>query len=477
MEKNIRRLGFAVIGLFILLAVYLGYINIFMAPSLASDPYNKRLNAMEEQIPRGAIYDRQGKPLAVSENGRRKYPLGSSAAHVVGFLSERYGRTGVERAYNAYLLGMSEEEQMKSLVDRMLGRKPIGNDVYLTLDAGLQSLASELLEGKKGAIAAVDPRNGDILALASSPTYDPGTLEDKAGHSDTGAVITNFDTLTQDSDSPLLNRAGQGAYPPGSIFKLVTAAGILKHNPGAVDQSIHCTGSIVVDGFKLPDIAAHGSVDLNKAIAVSCNSFFATAGLDLGAEGLIEMVQNFGITANPWKGKIQETALRPGTLTTAAEMTEAQLASTSIGQGELLVSPLHMALVAAAVANEGKIMQPHLMQAVKTPVNGEVIVEYQPEIWRNPISARAAKVLNDAMAGTVAWGTGTRAGIPGISVAGKTGSAQNPQGRAHAWFVGFAPAEEPRIAVAVVIENGGAGGTASAPLAREIMKRALSDIQ
>jgi len=468
MDKNIRRLCRFFLVIFTILALYLGYINLYLGPSLATSPYNRRLAAIEEKIPRGTIYDRNGEILAETKNEKRIYPLGSDAVHVVGFISRRYGRTGLERVYNQYLLGISRENELQSLINKLLGRVQKGNDVVVTLDAALQEKAAELLGSRKGAVVALDPRTGDILVLASSPSFDPENLEEKVS-----AGSTRYDLLLKDEDSPLVNRATQGAYPPGSTFKLVTGGGMLTSDPTTAYRSIDCRGEITVEGFTLPDIAAHGRTDFDRAIALSCNTFFARGGLELGPEKLYETAEAFGITKNPWEGKIQEVPCRPGTLTPPGKMSKAQIASTAIGQGELLVSPLHMALVAAAVANDGKIMRPHLLDRVQTQDEGRIITKYTPQVWLEPIGQTAARIIKRAMVEAVEEGTAVRAAIPGITVAGKTGSAQNPNGEPHAWFVGFAPVEEPRIAVAVIIENGGAGGSAAAPIAREIMRTAL----
>jgi len=473
MKKNIRKLSYFILSLFVVLGVYIGYISVFAGPFLATNPYNRRLAAMEEEIPRGTIFDRNGEILAATKGGTRTYPLGKNAAHVVGFVSQRYGRTGLERAYDQYLLGMSGEDALEVFIDRLLGRSRVGNDVVTTLDASLQRLAMDLLGVRKGAVVALDPRTGDILALASSPSFNPNNIDRPAARLPEGETLNRYDLLTRDEDSPLLNRATQGAYPPGSIFKLVTGAGVLTDNPPAAEQVIDCRGSLTVDGFRLTDIAAHGTVDFNKAVAVSCNTFFARMGLELGSEKLYKTAEAFGVTKNPWMGNLPEVACRPGTLTPPKKMNDVQLASTAIGQGELLVSPLHMALVTAAIANDGVIMRPHLLDRVQRPQGGQVILQHDPEPWLTPVSREVAQKIKEAMVEAVKWGTARSAALPGITVAGKTGSAQNPHGRPHAWFVGFAPAEEPRVAVAVIIENGGYGGAAAAPVAREIMKQAL----
>ncbi|NLO89413.1 MAG: cell division protein FtsI [Clostridia bacterium] len=468
MDKTIRRLCRFFIVIFTVLALYLGYVNLYLGPSLATSPYNRRLAAIEEKIPRGTIYDRNGEILAETKSQKRIYPLGEDAVHVVGFLSRRYGRTGLERVYDQYLLGISRENELQSFINKALGRVQKGHDVVVTLDAALQKKAAEMLGNRKGAVVALDPRTGEILVLASSPSFNPESLEENVS-----VENTRYDLLLKDEDSPLVNRATQGAYPPGSTFKLVTGGGMLTWNPSTSYRSIDCKGEITVEGFTLPDIAVHGRTDFDRAIALSCNTFFARGGLELGPDKLYKAAEAFGVTKNPWEGKTQEVPCRAGTLTPPEKMTKAQIVSTAIGQGELLVSPLHMALVAAAVANDGKIMKPHLLDRVQTQDEGRIITKYTPQVWLEPLGQTAARKIKRAMQEAVENGTAVRAAIPGITVAGKTGSAQNPSGDPHAWFVGFAPVEEPKIAVAVIIENGGAGGRAAAPIAREIMRMAL----
>ncbi|RKO67285.1 peptidoglycan D,D-transpeptidase FtsI family protein [Desulfofundulus salinus] len=473
MKTNIRRLSYLILGSFVLLSLYIGYINVFLGPALATDPHNRRLAAYEANVHRGTIYDRRGTVLAKSQEGRRSYPLGKDAAQVVGFISQRYGRTGLESAYDRYLLAMTDEDKIEVIIDRLLGRPRVGNDVVVTLDARLQQLAMRLLGNRRGAVVALDPRNGEILALASSPSYDPNAIGQPAGRSPDGNVLTVYDLLQQDKGAPLLNRATQGAYPPGSTFKLITAAGALTTNPEVIKRIFNCQGSLIIDGFRLGDTAAHGEVDFRRALAVSCNTTFARLGLEMGAKRFYQTARAFGLTVNPWAGGPQEVAYRPGTLTPPERMNKPQLGSSAIGQGEVLVNPFQMALVAAAIANDGVIMRPHLLARVQDPQGG-VLLQSAPRPWLTAVSPEVAGVIKEAMVDVVREGTGRGAALPGITVAGKTGSAQNPKGGTHAWFVGFAPAERPRVVVAVIVENGGAGGVVAAPIAREMIRAVLT---
>ncbi len=473
MKTNIRRLSYLILGSFVLLGFYIGYVNVFLGPVLATDPHNRRLAVYESKVHRGTIYDRRGTVLAQTDGGRRIYPLGQDAAQVVGFISQRYGRVGLESAYDRYLLGMTEKDKIEVIMDRLLGRPRVGNDVVVTLDARLQQLAMQLLGKRQGAVVALDPRNGAILVLASSPSFNPNTIDHPAGRSSSGKVLTRYDLLQQDKGAPLLNRATQGAYPPGSTFKLITAAGALTTNPEVAKRIFNCQGSLIIDGFRLTDTAAHGSVDFNRALAVSCNTTFARLGLEVGAERFYRTARAFGLTGDPWTGNPPEVAYRPGTLTLPEKMNKPQLASSAIGQGEVLVNPLQMALVAAAIANNGVIMRPHLLARVQDPREG-VLLQTVPRPWLTAVSPEVAGIIKEAMVAVVREGTGKEAALPDITVAGKTGSAQNPKGDTHAWFVGFAPAERPSVVVVVIIENGGAGGAVAAPVAREMIRAVLT---
>ncbi|MBC7105417.1 MAG: cell division protein FtsI [Firmicutes bacterium] len=355
-----------------------------------------------------------------------------------------------------YLLGLNPELRLQNMLKRLRGEVPRGNDVRLALDAELQAYAMDLLDGRRGAAVVLDPRTGEVLAMASQPSFEPA------------AVDEYWTELSTDRDAPLVNRATDGAYPPGSLMKIVTAAAALEGGKVAREEVFSCPGRIVVDGFELRDTAAHGRVDLVRALAVSCNTTFAELGLRVGADGLFRAAQAFGFG----RASGLELPERGASLPEPGEMTRPEVAATAIGQGRALVSPLRMALAAAAVANGGVIMQPRLVLAVTDP-EGRTVFASAPRAWLTATTPQAAETIRDGMVAAVRAGTAKQAALPGVTVAGKTGSAQNPQGAPHAWFVGFAPAEAPRAVVAVIVENGGAGGTVAAPLGRELLKRAL----
>lgn len=488
MNDNIRKIGYFFIAIFTVLALYLGYLNAVVGPKLSTDPHNRRLAAAEEAVTRGAIYDRRGVVLAEDRVAggvkNRIYPFGKETAHLLGFVSPRYGRTGLESTFDGYLLAMDEAGRIQAFVDRILGRQRRGYDIGLTVDSRLQRQAWNLLGGRSGAVVAMDPRTGAILAMVSSPSFDPGTVDSVVrtestvqNGKKTESKITGYDVLKMQAEAaPLLNRAARGIYSPGSVFKIITGAGALGADPQKLSKEYECKGSITVEGFVLKDYGVHGRLGFNDATALSCNVAFAEMGLDLGEEGLKKAAKSFGFELMEYdkSGRYGsypvisgEIPFNPGTLP-SNKMDGPEVASTAMGQGRILVSPMQMALVAAGVANGGVVMKPFVLEKVVAR-NGMVIKRMSPEAMYTAVSPEVARDLSAAMVEAVKRGTGTQASLAGIKVAGKTGSAQNPRGQTHAWFIGFAPADNPRIAVAVVLDNAGSGGNLAAPVGGGLM--------
>lgn len=461
MKQNIKKLGILVIGLLAVLVFYLSYLSVVRGSVIAANPYNRRFQEYEAQVRRGTIYDINGVVLArtdmTGDKKRRVYPRGRETAHLLGYVSERYGRTGLESACDRYLLGMEGTDRISNFINKLLGREQIGGDVTLTIDSYLQGMAMDLLGGRRGAVVLLDPRTGAVRVIASNPGYDPNRLDEL------------WPQLVKDEASPLINRATQGAYPPGSAFKIVTAAGVLAVKPDSAGRTYSCPGFIEVNGYRLNDTAVHGDVSFKKAIAVSCNTTFAQLGLDQGAKNFARTVKAFGIEQDPGIG----IPVRPGTMASLDDMVPTELASSAIGQGEVLVSPLHMALVAAAIANKGEIMGPYLVETIKDST-GEVLRQEAGRRWLNASTPEIAVIIKDGMVDAVRLGTATAAAVNGVQVAGKTGSAQNPHGQTHAWFIGFAPADQPRLAVAVLMENAGSGGAVAAPAAGRLLSAAFN---
>ncbi len=456
MKGNVCKLAYVILAGLVVICVYLGLIPYFIdrVSSSGLAPADPRIAVRESQIKRGNIVDRQGtvlaRSVAVANGYAREYPLGSAAALIVGYQSSKYGAAGIEKSMAKILLGL-EVNSVSTLRDRILGHPGIGNDVSLTVDAGLQQKVTGLLAGQKGAIVVLEPSTGAVLAMASYPDYDPAKLEN----------------YMNKPDAPMLNRATLGAYPPGSVFKIVTAAAYRSGLPDRVGDTINCAGQLEITGFTLRDNGIHGQVDFREAFAKSCNVAFARYGLAVGTEEFTRQVQAFGIGKN----FTFSLPVYPGNITPAGKMDGPNLASSAIGQGEVLISPLQAAMLAAAVANDGVIMQPYIVSGYNGKSNGQV--EIQPKEWLQAMDPLVAAAINEDMVAVVRLGTGKAAALPGITVAGKTGSAENPHGQTHAWFVGFAPAQDPRVAVAVLLENAGGGGAVAAPLAREVIRQAL----
>jgi peptidoglycan glycosyltransferase len=447
--------------IFYILALYVAYIMGMEATTLAQDPRNPR--NQEVLLRRGRILTRTGKPLAMSketkEGIRRLYPMGAATAPLVGYLDPVYGKSGLEEFLDRHLRAPTTSTD---ILEYLFRYSPRGEDVFLTIDEDVQKKAWEVLKGSKGAVVAMNPANGEILALASSPGY----LPEKLGQ--------NWGKIRKDKDAPLLLRPVNGSYPPGSVFKLFTYAAALQEGvvePGTV---FSCRGDYPIQ-YELGTYhitesggAVHGTQTCVDAVANSCNIAFAQIGLRLGRDKFYEYAQKFGLTEKPDFMLITNFAPFPP----ISRLTETQLAQSAFGQGQITLSPLQVALMASAFASDGRIYEPVIVKA-RADEKGKVIFRASPVVWKNPVNPDTARKVREAMIEVVRRGTGTRAQIEGVEVAGKTGSAENPFGDTHAWFAGFAPAGNPRILVVVVVENAGGGGRAAAPLAREVIMEAL----
>ncbi len=427
---------------------------------LANDKYNPRVLAAFEDPNRGRILDRDGNELAVSlPDGTRKY-TDPSVAHAVGYLDARLGSRGAELAFNSLLTGAAGGTWANAFDSEFRRTEQKGLDVRLTIDPGVQAAAAKALGARKGAVVALDPRNGEVLAMVSVPTYDPGSLQE------------NGDALLADPDSPLLNRATQGVYPPGSTFKTVTATSALENRVITPDTTVDCPGKIVIDGFPIScDNVPQGTgtYPFKQAFTFSVNAIFAQVGVKLGWDKLLATAEKFGFGHSlPFTLDTAPTQVHgPG-----SELTKTLLASTAFGQGELLATPLQMAVVAATIANGGVLESPHIGYEA---LDGKTVVEKleQPSSKR-VMSAEVAKTMNDFMVSVVDNQQAAGVAIPGVKIGGKTGTAETGvDGLSHAWFIAFAPAENPVIAIAVVVENGGRGGEVASPIAGQVIRAAL----
>lgn len=456
MEKNIRNVLIAVVLLFSSLIGYLLYFEFFTRDALLTSDYNRRLWEEENKVLRGSIIDRNGAAIAetVAEGDKknRVYYGGASIGPLVGYNSRQYGRAGIEAVYNKELLGLETKNPFILFRQNILGIKDRGYDVILTLDNGLQKAAYDALDGRKGAAVALNPKTGEILALVSSPGFDPNTIE------------KDWEKIKSDESSPLLNRALQGLYPPGSVFKIIPLSASLENIDGLDDMIFHCSGSTNVDGLKIKDYngTAHGDIDINRAVEVSCNSTFIDLGLRIGAGEMGKYANGFGFNKNLDFDLPLKMSIFPN------PTSKRELALSSIGQADILATPLQMAMVTSAVANNGTIMRPYIVKGIADS-EGRISYSREDEAYLSPITATTAERIKEMMINVVKNGTGTAASISGIKVAGKTGTAEVEGKDSHAWFIGFAPADDPQIVVAVIVENGGSGGQKAAPIARRIM--------
>lgn len=442
--------------LFLSICVYLTIFVLFPPEKVKNSPYDTRQWAAEERQERGRFLDRNGVVLADNaEDGTRVYPQGDLYTHVVGYSSRTYGRTLLESSFNSQLLNL----QSGNLTDviTMLSTERRGADITLTIDHELQAYAASRLGNQNGAVVALDPKTGEVLALVSNPSFDPNL----------SALNDSFSDLVEDEENaPFLSRATSGLYAPGSTFKVITAAAALEN--GLEDFTFSDTEEEVsFDGTLIRNFGGktYGEIDLKTAFVKSSNTAFAALGQKLTYAKILKTAEAFGFNEEMEfelpvaDSSAPQTVKNPG-----------KLAQTAIGQGDLSVTPLQMATVAATIANNGKRMQPYLVSELTYP-NG-FTVSYGAKSAGRAVSESVALTLRDWMKAVVSEGTGTAAKA-NIGIAGKTGTAQNErEDRDHAWFIGFAPADEPNIAVCVLLEYAGqTGGTAAAPIARDIMVR------
>jgi peptidoglycan glycosyltransferase len=472
----LRRVAISVLVLFTLLILNVNYIQVVRADKLRQDPGNTRVLAEEYGRARGSIVV-HGTEIATSVRTKddltylRRYPAGRTYAPVTGYYSLVYGNTGLERAENDVLAGNDPRLFVRHLADLFTGRDPSGGDVVTTLDPKVQSAAMSGLGKVTGAVVALDPSTGAILGLASTPTYDPNGL---SSH-DPKAIRAYRARLTE---AQLDNQAINERYSPGSVFKVIVSAAALSTGSYTPDTKVPAPDRLSLPGssHQLENFngeSCNGGADqsLIAALTISCNTAFAKLGMTLGQDKVTGMAKAFGVDDNGFTMPMHVVPSTVGQI-----QGQAELAISSIGQQDVQITPMQGAMIAAAVANGGTLMKPYLVDKVRAP-DLTVIDQTDPEVMSRPVTSQVAGELTRMMTSVVANGTGRKAQITGIQVAGKTGTAQtDPEASDHSWFVGFAPADHPRIAVAVFIKNGGAtGGDISAPIAREVMQAYLSE--
>jgi peptidoglycan glycosyltransferase len=461
-NRAIRDLSAFFVLLFVALAVRQAYVQIFAAPQIATRATNPRHAMLDAG--RGRILATDGTVLAQTVGGKRVYPLGPELAQVVGYTSVRYGTSGIEQSFDRALTSPDFSgdplAQLAELAATLRGSRvaPQGADVITTIVPAVQTKLFTLLsEYPRGAGVVLDPQTGAVLALASVPSYDPNDFD------------TEFPSLGSDPASPLLNRALDGLYPPGSTFKIFTAAAALDSNTVTMDSQFEDPGYLVIGDFTLHDneSEATGYADLTTAFALSSNVDFGQIALKLGVDTFYDYLGRWGIGA-PLDFQLPAERDR---VPPKSSIVPGELAQMGFGQGALLMTPLQMALIGATIAGGGNEPRPYVVREVTR--GGIPQSTSGATTLASPVSPDTAAKVTKMMIAVVARGTGTVAQLPHVTVAGKTGTATNPLGRSHAWFIAFAPAEHPRVAVAVVVENVGYGATYAAPIAREVLRTAL----
>ncbi|MCM1100436.1 MAG: penicillin-binding transpeptidase domain-containing protein [Clostridium sp.] len=446
-------------ALFLCMSVYLVHFVATNEQDLINNSYNSRQEILLSRNYRGTIYSRDGEVLAQTvldgeQNETRVYPYANLFSHIVGYSTQ--GRMGVEALANYYLINTNTSINNKVAND-MAGVKNPGDNVYTTLDVQIQKVADEQLSVYRGAIIVTEVKTGKILAMVSHPDFDPNEI----------GVI--WDTLLQDdSSSVLLNRATQGLYPPGSTFKIVTALEYIREKPGTWNgYRYQCNGSYRQGDSKISCYhgANHGAVTFQSSFAKSCNSSFANIGMQLDRERFQDTLedllfdQDLPLTLLYAKSSVE----------ISDDMTADAMMQTSIGQGKTQITPMHLNMITCAIANGGRLMKPYVIDRVENDA-GNTVKSYKPSAYGYLMTQEESEILQELMVNVVEQGTATKLKGLSYTAGGKTGSAEynNVKGDSHAWFTGFAPAEDPEVCVTIVIEGAGSGGDYAVPIARRL---------
>jgi len=482
MNRPIRSLALALLVIFALLSVTAGYQQVIAGPSYREDLRNQRTIDERATVPRGDIVTFDGVVVARSvkdpdDRSRyiREYPHGEAYAHVAGYSSPLFGDTGIE-ATRAGDLTSEEDGSLRSVIRKLLGEDLLPHRVRLTIRHDLQTAAIEALDGRSGAVVVIDPQTGAILAIASLPTFDPSGLLDPRS-------TASGDALAADPDRPLVPRATGEVYPPGSTFKIITAAAALAAGIADPTTMLPDVEELLPPGSTTPirnagggTCSGGGQIPLEEAVVTSCNTALAALGMAVGGTALVDAAAAFGFGSVP-PFELETVASR---MPPAAGLDDdpAALAQNAIGERDVRATPLQMALVAAAVANEGIVMAPYVVAEI-LDADDNTVWTAEPDQWRTAVSPEIAADLAAMMRAVVRSGTGTAASIRDVEVAGKTGTAQVTGAAPHVWFIGFIPADPGTgtagVAVAVVVESGSlgesaSGGSVAAPIARQVLE-------
>ena len=483
MNRQIIQLFAFIVVLFAILIGFTSYWSVFDAKNLKAQEVNSRPLIEQQQIPRGRILAADGTVLAKSvAKGKgaervyvRKYPEGALYGHPIGYSFVQYGQSEFEQFHNEELVG--ENSEFESILDQLTGAKQEGNDIITNLDTAAQRVALADLEAAGfGAVVAIEPSTGAVKVMASNAPYDPNRIPDEIHQLSKNKLET-----------PLVNRATLGRYPPGSTFKVVTAAAGLESGVITPETTINAPGTIDDEGITLANDFDKdwGEISLDTALTNSVNTWFGQLGQQVGQSQLFETMEKFGFNAKPPIDLPEEEVLPSGVLSEEELLTKhdpVDLARVAIGQERLLATPLQMAMVAAAVANKGELMKPQIWNRV-VDQDGRTVKHLEPSQYSQAVSAETAEQLTTAMEGVVSEGTGTNARIEGVQVAGKTGTAETPYNKScgggtnenQAWFIGFAPANDPQIAIAASVEcTEQFGNDVAAPIFRDVAESILN---
>ena len=489
MNKQVSHIGIAALVLLSSLVIATTYWQTWANAGLANRQDNDIRLVAQFTIKRGKIYASDGRTVLATNVTRnragqtlyfRRYPTGPIFSDVVGYSTQTRNRTGLEQSYNDYLTGSNAnlDTVFRSALDKLKGTTVTGNDLVLTINPAAQALALRLLRGKCGAVVALEPSTGRVLVMATNPTYNANLIEKRFGV----ATRTNLPC-----GAPLVNRATVGKYPPGSTFKMVTAAAALDTRRFTPDSPFYDPGYCEEYGKQVRNAGnpeapeTFGHVNLTLGFQHSINSVFCNVGKALGAGVVLDYAKRFGFYSLP-PLELPESERVASGLYNRGRLFDPKHPDTQVdpgrlafGQERLAVTPLQMAMVAAAIGNHGAEMRPQIVERIVSP-GGKTITHLQPDQLGRPIKRQTADELTRMMELVVTGGTGTAAAIPGVRVAGKTGTAEVGRGNVHTtWFAAFAPANAPRVAIAVVVENqlNGFGGTISAPIAKQVMEALL----
>lgn len=458
-NREILVVTYIFIGLFVMLLANFSYFLFADSKSVINNTYNKRQDLLAERVIRGQILGNNGEVLAQTieddkGNSKRVYPYKDLFVHVVGRFDK--GKTGIELSENFNLL-TSNANPIEKIFNELSEKKNVGDNIVTTLDVELQKVAYNALGNHKGSVVVLEPSTGKVLAMVSKPDYDPNQ------------ITSLWNDLVDDSDnnSALINRATQGLYPPGSTFKIVTALQYMREHSDYKKFKYTCKGSITIGDMKINcyNNKVHGTVNLETALAKSCNTAFAYIGTKLNKNSWLSTSESLLFNSElPLPFPYKKSSF---TLNSSSEKTLA--AQTAIGQGNTLISPMHNLLLVSAIANGGTLMKPYVVDHIENYV-GNVVSKNMPSTFGNLMTAKEAQTLTNMMEEVVNDGTAYKLSSNRYQAAGKTGSAEFNSGKSsHAWFVGFAPSDNPKIAVSVIVEGAGTGSDYAVPIAKKIM--------